>query len=154
MPARHAVTVDVINAARAPVTAGFVRTVLLRATSLPEVRARLPSGSSTLALRLTVDDELRRLHRDYADDDTATDVLSFEGTADHLGDLAISWPAAVRQAGEHGHPPLTELALLCVHGYLHLLGWDHATKPEREEMSRITVAALAAAGLSISPGRL
>lgn len=147
-------TVDVINAARAPVTAAFVRTVARRASSLPEVAARLPPGSSTLAIRLTGDEELRQLHRDYSADDTTTDVLSFAGEGDHLGDLAISWPAVVRQADEHGHPALTELGLLCVHGYLHLLGWEHGTDPEQREMSRITVAALELAGLTISPGRL
>jgi probable rRNA maturation factor len=148
------VTFDVINAARAPVSAALVRTVLRRASRVPEVAARLPSGPSTVAVRLTDDEELRRLHRDYSGEDTTTDVLSFAGAGDQLGDLAISWPAVVRQAADHGHPELTELALLCVHGFLHLLGWDHATAAGRREMARVTVAALDLAGMELAPGRL
>jgi rRNA maturation RNase YbeY len=144
----------VINAAHAPLPAAFVRSVLVGAASLPEVAARLPEGRSTVAVRLTNDDELRRLHRDFGADDTVTDVLSFEGTEPHIGDLAISWPAVQRQAEIHGHPTLTELGLLCVHGFLHLLGWDHATISERREMSRVTMAALALSDLELAPGRL
>ena len=147
-------TVDVVNAVRAPVTAAHVRAVLRKASRVPEVAARLPPGAATVAVRVTDDDELRRLHRDYSGDDTTTDVLSFAGAGGHLGDLAISWPAVVRQASEHGHPAPTELALLCVHGFLHLLGWDHAAAGGRREMSRVTLAALAGAGIELAPGRL
>jgi probable rRNA maturation factor len=147
-------SVEFVNAARAPIAAAHVRSVLRRACKVPEIAARLPEQPATLAVRLTADAELRRLHRDYSGDDSVTDVLSFMGTEGHLGDLAISWPAVVRQAREYRHPAATELALLCVHGLLHLLGWDHATPAEHHEMSRVTVAALALSGLKISPRRL
>jgi probable rRNA maturation factor len=146
--------VDVIKAVRAPISPSFVRSVLGRAASLPEVAARLPEGRSTIAVRITGDAELRRLNAAYAGKDAVTDVLSFAGSDDHLGDLAISWAMAVRQAAEHGHAPATEFGLLSVHGLLHLLGWDHNTAPERREMTRITVSALALSGLELSPGRL
>jgi probable rRNA maturation factor len=83
-----------------------------------------------------------------------TDVLSFAGSQLHVGDLAISWPMAVRQSVEYGHPEQTELGLLSVHGLLHLLGWDHVSAAEREEMTRLTIAALALSGLELAPGRL
>jgi probable rRNA maturation factor len=121
---------------------------------VPEVEARLPDGTATVAVRLTGDAELRQLNRDYAGHDAVTDVLSFEGSGLHLGDLAISWPAAARQANEYGQPETTELGLLAVHGLLHLLGWDHATAAQRKEMSRLTIAALAQSGLTPAPGRL
>jgi len=107
-----------------------------------------------MAVRLTDDEELRRLNRDFSGHDAVTDVLSFQGDDGHLGDLAISWPAVVRQAKIHRHSAETELALLCVHGLLHLLGWDHATAAQRREMTRITVAALAESGIALAPGRL
>jgi rRNA maturation RNase YbeY len=154
VPARSKVAVEVVNAARSPVTAAYLRSVVRRASTLPEVAARLPEGRSTVAVRLTDDAELRSLHRAFSHENSVTDVLSFEGAGDHLGDLAISWPAVVRQAASHRHPPLTELALLSVHGLLHLLGWDHATAAQRREMTRVTVAALALSGLELSPGRL
>jgi probable rRNA maturation factor len=151
-PAR--LEVEVVKAIRVPVPPAFLRRLLLRAASLPEVEARLPVGTATVAVRLTRDDELLRLNRDYAGHDAVTDVLSFEGSGPHLGDLAISWPAAERQASEYGHPATTELGLLAVHGLLHLLGWDHATAAQRKEMSRLTIAALAQSGLAPAPGRL
>jgi probable rRNA maturation factor len=147
-------SVEVVKAVRAPVAPSFVRSVLGRAATLPEVVARLPEGASTVAVRITGDAELRRLNDVYASKDSATDVLAFLGSGDHLGDLAISWAMVARQAGEHGHPALNELALLCVHGMLHLLGWDHSTAAERREMTRLTVSALALSGLVLSPGRL
>ena len=81
-------------------------------------------------------------------------MLSFAGSHQHIGDLAISWPMVGRQAREYGHPENVELALLCVHGLLHLLGWDHATAAQRKEMSRVTIAALAPSDLRPAPGRL
>jgi probable rRNA maturation factor len=105
-------------------------------------------------VRLTSDEELRRLNRDYAGTDAVTDVLSFAGSENHLGDIAISWPMVVRQAEEFGETALTEFGLLAVHGLLHLMGWDHATAVERREMSRLTLAALQRSGLSLSPGRI
>ena len=143
-----------IKAVRVPVPPSFLRRLLQRAAALPEVEARLPDGTATVAVRLTGDAELRHLNRDYAGHDAVTDVLSFEGSGQHVGDLAVSWPAAARQAQEYGHPETTELGLLAVHGLLHLLGWDHVTAAQRKEMSRLTIAALVQSGLTPAPGRL
>jgi probable rRNA maturation factor len=151
---RERLEVEVFKATRAPVRPSFLRGLLRRTIALPEVEARLPAGTATIAVRLTTDDELRRLNRDFAGLDSVTDVLSFAGSHQHLGDLAISWPTAVRQAREFGQPEQTELGLLCVHGLLHLLGWDHVSAPQRKEMSRLTIAALALSGLRLAPGRL
>ena len=134
--------VDVVNAVRSGVTPAFVRGVLRRAAAVPEIAARLPEGEATLAVRITDDDEMRRLNDTYAGDDHSTDVLSFEGEAAHAGDIAISWPRVVEQAEQWDHPPKDELSVLLVHGLLHLLGWDHATPAETEEMWRLTYSAL------------
>ena len=146
--------VEVFNAVRAPTTPAFVRNVVVRAAALPEVRARLPRGPVGIAVRLTGEAELRRLNQRYAGKNSTTDVLSFAGDGDHLGDLAIAWPRVLKQAERYGHAVRVELALLCVHGLLHLLGWDHAGARERAEMSRLTVAALGRARIEIAPGRL
>jgi probable rRNA maturation factor len=151
---RTRLEVEVFKAVRAPVPPEFFRRVLERSGRVPEVEARLPAGIATLALRLTSDEELRRLNRDFANQDSVTDVLSFAGSQQHVGDLAISWPTAVRQAAEFGHAEETEVGLLSVHGLLHLLGWDHVTAAERQEMSRLTIAALALSGLRPAAGRL
>lgn len=147
--------VSVVKAVRCPVAPPFVRAALTAAAALPEVAARLPAEAE-LTLRITGDRELRRLNARFLGDDRPTDVLSFAAgePGAYLGDLAISWPAAVRQAGEHGHPATSELALLAVHGLLHLLGWDHAAPLEEREMIRLTQAGLAEAGVEIAAGRI
>jgi probable rRNA maturation factor len=94
---------------------------------------------------LTDDSQIQILNQQYRDTDAPTDVLAFaasEGPAliipddqpPYLGDIIISLPTAQRQAVEVGHPLERELALLVVHGCLHLLGYDHATKDERSRM--------------------
>ncbi len=83
----------------------------------------------TLAVRLLGDRALRRLNREFRRRDAVTDVLSFPGTAGpggpHLGDIAISVPAARRQAEAAGHSVERELKILLLHGTLHCLGYDH-----------------------------
>jgi rRNA maturation RNase YbeY len=144
----------VVKAVMAPVPVRFVRTVLTKAAALPEVAARLPEGVRTVAVRITSDEEMALLNRTYADVADATDVLSFAGIGDHLGDIALSWPAIERQAKRFGHEPRTELALLSVHGLLHVLGWDHAVARERKEMTRLTLAALERSRITLAEGRL
>jgi probable rRNA maturation factor len=151
---RARLEVEVFKVVRVPIAPSFLRALLRRAASVPEVEARLPAGRASVAVRLTTDEELRRLNRDFAGHDSVTDVLSFAGSNQHLGDLAISWPTVVRQAREFGHPEQTELALLSVHGLLHLIGWDHESAAQRREMTRLTVAALALSQLELAPGRL
>jgi probable rRNA maturation factor len=151
---RSRLEVDVVKVIRVPIPPSFVRTLLQRAAAIPEVGARLPDGIATVAVRLTTDEELRRLNHDFAGHDEVTDVLSFKGSEKHLGDLAVSWPAAVRQAVEFGHPAATEVGLLCVHGLLHLAGWDHESAAGQKEMTRLTVAALELSSIRLAPGRL
>ena len=109
-------------------------------------------------MRISGDRELRRLNSRYLGEDHATDVLSFpsgdQGPGAHLGDIVIAWPAVVRQAAGFGHSEEGELALLAVHGFLHLLGWDHATKKDQREMNRLTLAALARSGITLAGARL
>ena len=146
--------VEVVKAIRAGVEPESLRRVLRRTAEVPEVAARLPEGRVDLAVRITGDEEMRELNKTYASEDHATDVLSFAGAGDHLGDIAISWPAVLRQAASFGHDAKTEVALLAVHGLLHLLGWDHARAAERREMTRLTVAGLERSGIKLAPRRL
>ena len=148
------IEVDVVKAVPASVAPAFIRTVLQRAAAVPEIRARLPVDRTSVAVRIMGGAEMRRLNRTYAGEDHATDVLSFTGSGEHLGDLAIAWPAVVRQAKSFGQTQRSEVALLCVHGLLHLLGWDHAGADERTEMTRLTLAALEASGVHLAARRL
>ena len=67
-----------------------------------------------------------------------------DGEPRPLGDIVISIPEAIRQAEEQGTTLRRELALLIVHGTLHLLGRDHYADDERAEMQRLEQTALAA----------
>ena len=87
-----------------------------------------------MTLSLTDDRELRALNKKYANEDHATDVLSFEQAAPLLGDVIISVETAARQAKTAKHSLLAELFHLSVHGMVHLLGYDHATKAEERVM--------------------
>jgi probable rRNA maturation factor len=149
--------VEVHKTVRTPVPPAFLRGVVTAAADEPEVSDRLLATAPELTVRIAGDRTLRRLNREFLGEDRPTDVLSFpsgDGGSGYLGDLAVSWPAVVRQAGEHGHPDEVELALLVVHGLLHLLGWDHASSGEEREMTRLTLACLSRAGIVPAAGRL
>jgi probable rRNA maturation factor len=111
----------------------------------------LPPETVTV-LTLTGDEHLREYNRRYRGLDEPTDVLAFAaqeapkdqrfqappGTEHWLGDIVISLPRARRQAREAGHPMDDEVRLLAVHGFLHLLGYDHAEPPEEATMTALT----------------
>ncbi|MGD1010559.1 MAG: rRNA maturation RNase YbeY [Candidatus Aminicenantales bacterium] len=100
-------------------------------------RYRLAGPEVTLAFVGTK--AIRTLNRKFMRKDRPTDVLSFplgEKGADgrfYLGDIVISVPVAFRQGREKGHGLERELKLLAIHGFLHLLGYDHAAGIEEEE---------------------
>ena len=82
-----------------------------------------------------VDNEMiKELNNQYRDKNEATDVLSFPMDNEILGDIIISAERAVAQAEEYGHSVKRELAYLTVHGILHLFGYDHYNKEEKDEM--------------------
>lgn len=82
---------------------------------------------------------MRTLNRKFRKKDRPTDVLSFplgEKGPDgrfYLGDIVIAVPVAFRQARAKGHGLERELKLLVLHGFLHLLGFDHGAGIEEEE---------------------
>jgi probable rRNA maturation factor len=83
--------------------------------------------SGEVALVLTGDRLVRRLNARYRGKDRPTDVLSFPGPggAFGLGDVVISVETAERNARALGRPLRRELEILALHGFLHVLGYDH-----------------------------
>lgn len=96
-----------------------------------KLTAALAAGMPVTCM-LTDDRELRRLNRDFLDNDYATDVLSFPEEAG--GELAISIERAADQAAEFGHSVEDEIVILMLHGVLHLVGMDH--EEDRGKMAR------------------
>ena len=102
-----------------------------------------------LSVTFTDNEGIRALNREYRGKDTATDVLSFpltdfeqsaEPAADEpavsLGDIVVSLERAAAQAEEFGHSFEREVAFLCVHSVLHLLGYDHERSEDEDAIMR------------------
>jgi probable rRNA maturation factor len=85
--------------------------------------------SGEVALVLTGDRAVRTLNARYRGKDKPTDVLSFPGPGGEvgLGDIVISVDTAARNAKEYGRTLPQELDILALHGFLHVLGYDHET---------------------------
>jgi probable rRNA maturation factor len=85
---------------------------------------------------LADDATVRALNRTYRGRDRTTDVLAFPqgGEGGLLGDVVISLPQAARQARRVGHSLAREVALLAIHGTLHLLGYEDETARGRKRM--------------------
>lgn len=85
-------------------------------------------GAGDVELVFVNDDEMRKINRSQRGIDKATDVLSFpyeQVSGGLMGSVVISTDTASRVAGELGHSIECEIALLFLHGVLHILGYDH-----------------------------
>ena len=130
---------------RSLVDEGWVRRIAQTVLKAEEV-----APPYEVSLVFTDSETVRQLNRDYRGVDEPTDVLAFymlpqkevddsfalppDGVT-RLGEVIISYPQAVEQAREQGHSTEKELALLIIHGILHLLGYDHE-EPEGESKMR------------------
>ena len=104
--------------------AARVRSLLSRAARAARARA---DGVSVL---YCADARMRSLNRRYRGKDRSTDVLAFpagEAGRGFLGDIVISVPYAAREARRRREPAGRELDRLLLHGFLHLMGYDHET---------------------------
>ena len=105
--------------------------------------------SVELGLVITGQERVQQLNLSYLGKDEPTDVLTFSAIEEigtdlppfvtppdgvlHLGEVIISYPQAVTQAEEHHHSVKKEIAILIIHGILHLLGYEH-DKPELKRL--------------------
>ena len=104
---------------------------------------RVP-GDGEISVLLSDDEMVRVLNRQWRGLDKPTNVLSFpaaasqcDGVPPMLGDIAIAYETLAREASEEGKPVLHHLAHLVVHGYLHLMGYDHQSESEAEAMESL-----------------
>jgi len=117
--------------------------------------------SLEISIRLTDDEEVWRLNRDFRGKDSATNILSFPmlspaavaalfaaGAGDVLlGDLALALETLQREAAEKSVSPEAHFSHLVVHGTLHLLGHDHADDTTADAMEGLETAILAGIGI-------
>lgn len=132
-------------------TEKLIHSVLAKGAELQQVPA-----DAELSVLICDNDEIHELNRTYRGVDAPTDVLSFalnegEGSDPEeekmLGDIVINLDRAVAQAEEYGHSREREMAYLSVHGFLHILGYDHYEEEEKQEMRRAEEKILGALGL-------
>jgi probable rRNA maturation factor len=101
-------------------------------------------GDGEISILLSDDQTVRALNRQWRGLDRPTNVLSFpaavpknDGIPPMLGDIAIAYETLAREAAEESKPLLHHLAHLVVHGYLHLMGYDHQSESEAEAMEAL-----------------
>ena len=129
-------------------TSGIEAVVKILAQRSPDW---LPNGD--IAVQFVDEAISRQLNLDYADNDYATDVLTFnysedgEPVAGTLADVAICVPIAEAQAKAAKTSMKDELATLTLHAILHIAGFDHASDLDREEVDGLQADILHDAGL-------
>ena len=152
--ARGPIDVHVFPSFRAAVKAPWLRKVAAEALATGD-----PGGAGGVSIAIADDETLRSLNERFRGLDEVTDVLSFmgdSGTGDPdsafppapdgdatIGEVVLSYPLAVRQADEHDVTTEEELALLVVHGVLHLLGHDHEEPGDEARMQQLERQTLA-----------
>ena len=113
-----------------------------------------PDPDSEVSLLFTDDAQVRELNRDYRQQDKPTNVLSFaaqEGGGPAtlmLGDMVLARQTIEREAGEQDKSRDDHLTHLILHGFLHLLGYDHETDEEAEIMEDLETRILAKLGIA------
>ncbi len=123
------------------------------------LRRQRGAGKTDVSVALVSDRAMRALNRAFLHRDHPTDVLAFPaggrtphvtGGVGYLGDVVISVDRARVQARVAGHPVGSEIALLAVHGVLHLIGYDDHRPGEASRMTRRQRMLLAEAGIKVT----
>jgi probable rRNA maturation factor len=118
------------------------RQTVRRAIAAAAAKAR---SRSELSIVLTDDAAVRSLNRRWRGKNRPTNVLSFpageskpqRGKPRHLGDIVIAYETTAREAIGESKPFTHHLAHLTIHGFLHLLGYDHDKNDDAEKMERL-----------------
>ncbi|MFD1066364.1 rRNA maturation RNase YbeY [Oceanobacillus locisalsi] len=106
------------------------------------------TSEAEISISFVDNEQIQVINRDYRDKDQPTDVISFamqeveddemeivgEGLPVVFGDIIISIDKVKEQAQTYNHSFERELAFLALHGFLHLLGYDHMNKEEEQKM--------------------
>jgi probable rRNA maturation factor len=113
----------------------WLRKVIKAALPLCIAEAKSPEAPllnlNEIESTIISDAEISRVHAEFLDDPTPTDVITF-----HHGEILVSADTAVRQGAEHGQTFDQELALYLIHGLMHLGGWDDHEEAEAKEMAQ------------------
>lgn len=139
-PARNAVKLDVLVESGLWKEPGKIKTLLRRA--IGQAAAAMSTREVEIAIVLTDDSAIRLLNQQWRGIDAATNVLSFP-TANQgerrpfVGDIVLAQQTIAREASAEHKPFAHHLAHLAVHGFLHLLGYDHQNDKDATVMERL-----------------
>ena len=123
---------------------------VLAALSLAKPKVK---GAAELSILLTNDEEQHELNRQWRGKDSATNVLSFPQIEPFgpviglLGDITLARETLVREAEDQGVTFEAHFTHLVVHGFLHILGYDHLTDAEALQMESLETQILASLGV-------
>jgi probable rRNA maturation factor len=139
--ARGKLKIDVLIDSGQWKSAGNIRTLVRRAVG--EAASTRSTSGAELAIVLTDDSAIRQLNRLWRGVDAPTNVLSFPAATRqakdepaHLGDIILAYQTIAREARAEGKPLAHHVAHLAVHGYLHLIGFDHEHDDDAEAMEQ------------------
>jgi probable rRNA maturation factor len=139
--ARSALKIDVLVASGRWKYDAKIGSIIRRAVA--RAAATLSTTGTELAIVLTDDSAIRLLNRDWRDVDAATNVLSFPAKSTRgkrlgqpLGDIVLAYETIAREARNEGKPFAHHVAHLAVHGFLHLVGFDHERDEDAAAMER------------------
>ncbi|HSX02777.1 MAG TPA: rRNA maturation RNase YbeY [Candidatus Saccharimonadia bacterium] len=131
------------------------RVFLALVAELPALAPAMVAVGGVINLALVDDERVRQLNRDQAGHDYATDVLSFSYVEDGgepidgvVGEMVISLETAARQAAQAGTSLAEEVALLALHGVLHILGYDHQGEAGQIAMQEVQRRLMSQVGYS------
>jgi probable rRNA maturation factor len=136
----------------------YAEAVIMRAIEAAASIVEVDTGEAELAVMLTDDSGIRTLNSNWRGIDKPTNVLSFpalQPASGHepddaprmLGDIAIAYETTRREADDEQKPFSHHLGHLAVHGFLHLVGYDHETDGEAEVMESLEREILATLGI-------
>ncbi len=156
MPSSTSPLTDVLVSTAGWQGEGDCESVVRRAIDAAAAVAGDDTGGAELAVMLTDDAAVKDLNRSFRGIDKPTNVLSFPAPpapgddADaprQLGDIAIAFETTQAEALAEGKPFAHHLSHLAVHGFLHLIGYDHETDAEAEAMEALERDILAGLGI-------
>ena len=155
MPSIAPLTADILVTADCWQAEPEAEALVQRAIDSAAQHVAASADAAEVAIVLTDDSGIRTLNRDWRGIDKPTNVLSFPavqapaGPAHPrmLGDIAIAYEITRREAENENKPFAHHLSHLAVHGFLHLIGYDHENDTDAEKMEKLEREILASLGV-------
>jgi probable rRNA maturation factor len=155
MPSIAPLTADILVTAPCWQAEPGAEALVQRAIEAAARHASASAQGAEVAIVLTDDSGIRTLNRDWRGIDKPTNVLSFPAATARgrdteprmLGDIAIAYETTQREADDEQKPFGHHLSHLAVHGFLHLVGYDHENDAEAEKMESLERAILESLGV-------